>query len=98
MEEQRERWKDPAYVETQARERLMFVYPGDITYLVIDDVGIDDTEDQREISQELVASSTDWRQSLLASYLVAATTSRSQESVEPAERQLIPSPDPGGAP
>ena len=64
----------------------------------IDDVGIDDTEDQREISQELVASSTDWRQSLLASYLVAATTSRSQESIEPAERQLIPSPDPGGAP
>lgn len=98
LEEQRERWKDPAYVETQARERLMFVYPGDITYLVIDDVGIDDTEDQREISQELVASSTDWRQSLLASYLVAATTSRSEERIEPAEPQLIPSPDPGGAP
>ena len=37
LEEQRERWKDPAYVETQARERLLFVYPGDIPYLVIDD-------------------------------------------------------------
>ena len=82
LEEQRERWKDPSFVETQARERLMFVYPGDITYLVIDDLGDDEDDEDIVISQNIVAQQTDWRQALLASYLVAATTSRS-EAVEP---------------
>ena len=31
------RWKDPAYVEQQARERLKFVKVGDRSYTVIDD-------------------------------------------------------------
>lgn len=82
LEEQRDRWSDPSYVETQARERLMFVYPGDITYLVIDDLGDDEDDEDIVISQNIVAQQTDWRQALLASYLVAATTSRS-EAVEP---------------
>lgn len=30
------RWDDPAYVRTQARERLSFVLPGEISYIVID--------------------------------------------------------------
>lgn len=31
------RWEDPEYVKQQARERLMFVQPGDTQYLVVDD-------------------------------------------------------------
>lgn len=31
-----DRWKDPAYVEQQARERLKFVRPGELSYSVID--------------------------------------------------------------
>src|SRR5690349_9989773 len=31
------RWSDPAYIESQARDRLYYVFPGDIAYLVIDD-------------------------------------------------------------
>jgi len=61
LEEQRERWKDPAFVETQARERLLFVYPGDITYLVIDDVGEDADVHDIAVSTTLLAASTDWR-------------------------------------
>lgn len=80
LEEQRERWKDPAFVETQARERLLFVYPGDITYLVIDDVEIVEDEGELEISTGIVEAQTDWRESLLASYLVAATTSRDYQA------------------
>lgn len=30
------RWDDPAYVRAQARERLSFVLPGEISYIVID--------------------------------------------------------------
>jgi cell division protein FtsB len=76
LEEQRNRWSDPAFVETQARERLMFVYPGDITYLVIDDLDDEENLDEGAISTEIVQAASDWRSALLGSYLVAATTSR----------------------
>lgn len=74
--EQRDRWQDPTFVETQARERLMFVYPGDITYLVIDDLGGDVSDDDTVVSTDIVAVQPDWRDALLGSYLVAATTTR----------------------
>ncbi len=32
-----ERWKDPAYVEAQARSRLHFVRPGEVGYVVLTD-------------------------------------------------------------
>ena len=35
LEVQRERWRDPAYIAAQARERLMFVFPGEIGYVAI---------------------------------------------------------------
>lgn len=31
-----EQWKDPAFIEAQARARLTFVYPGETAYQVID--------------------------------------------------------------
>lgn len=74
--EQRDRWQDPAFIETQARERLMFVYPGDITYLVIDDLGDPVIEEDLVVSTEIQAVQPDWRDALLGSFLVAATTSR----------------------
>jgi hypothetical protein len=37
MEAERRRWRDPAYVETQARARLHFVFPGETGYVVLDD-------------------------------------------------------------
>jgi cell division protein FtsB len=96
LEEQRERWSDPAFIETQARERLMFVYPGDITYLVIDDLDDEVDEDDVTISSDIVQSASDWRSSLLASYLVAATTSRVPERApESAPANPIPAPDLG---
>lgn len=30
------RWKDPAFVQAQARERLAFVLPGEVAYRVVD--------------------------------------------------------------
>jgi cell division protein FtsB len=35
LEAEEERWRDPAYVEQQARERLKFVRPGEVSYTVI---------------------------------------------------------------
>ena len=39
LESEKARWDDPAYVRTQARERLGYVMPGEKTYLVLDENG-----------------------------------------------------------
>jgi hypothetical protein len=36
LEGELERWRDPAYVEAQARERFGWVMPGEIGYVVVD--------------------------------------------------------------
>ena len=35
LEQARERWRDPAYVEAQARQRLHYVMPGETAYVVL---------------------------------------------------------------
>jgi hypothetical protein len=37
LERQLERWEDPTYIEAQARERLRWVKPGDIGFIVLGD-------------------------------------------------------------
>ena len=100
LEQQLERWSDRAYVEAQARSRLMFVYPGDITYLVIDDVGEVQGEAPLPVSDTIEVAQTSWMQSLFASYLVAATTDArmgaGDEGAELEESDLLPSPSQGG--
>jgi hypothetical protein len=44
LETQLRLWDDPAYVEAQARERLGYVLPGEIGYVVVDDTGEPETE------------------------------------------------------
>jgi hypothetical protein len=34
---ERNRWNDPTYVRTQARDKLNFVMPGELGYVVLDD-------------------------------------------------------------
>ena len=98
LEDQLARWSDRAFVETQARSRLMFVYPGDITYLVLDDLPDDAVEEEQEVSDQIQVTEADWREALLASYLVAATTDAS----EPDEPDSVPDvgliPGPGSSP
>jgi len=99
LEDQLQRWNDRVFVETQARSRLMFVYPGDITYLVLDDLPEEDGNDDIVISEDIQLTQPDWRESLLASYLVAATTSTMMTVAEkaPQDTSLLPSPSDGGA-
>ncbi len=41
MTEERKRWEDPVYVRAQARDRLYYVMPGAVSYLVMDAQGMD---------------------------------------------------------
>ncbi len=36
MQVERQRWDDPVYVRSQARQRLYYVMPGEVSYLVMD--------------------------------------------------------------
>lgn len=68
------RWQDPAYIEAQARERLYYVYPGEYSYLVIDDTGAQSTSTEVPISDEIQTTKVDWVNSLLASVYMAGLT------------------------
>lgn len=92
MKEERLRWDDEVYVRSQARDRLYFVMPGEVSFLVMDAEGIDvsDTSgsvgamlaEQRRssgFSQEVVASKASWVESILESALRAGLEEPSQE-------------------
>ena len=99
LEDQLARWQDRAFVETQARSRLMFVYPGDIAYLVLDDLPETTAEVNDEVSDQVEVTEANWRQALLASYLVAATTQAEAAVAEPETTQgLLPAPGSGKSP
>jgi len=76
------RWSDPAYIEAQARERLLFVYPGEYSYLV---VGASPTESaepiDEPISADLQSTDVDWLAALLASTYGAGLTNASAEEL-----------------
>lgn len=68
-----DRWQDPAYIEAQARDRLLYVYPGDITYLVVDD-GMTIDESDTAVSTEIQTTRIDWTRALLSSIVTAGLT------------------------
>ena len=68
------RWNDPAYIESQARERLFYVFPGDISYLVIGEGSHATTPDGQPISSTIQTTKVDWVHTLLASIYTAGLT------------------------
>jgi cell division protein FtsB len=74
LNEEVARWSDPAYIQAQARERLYYILPGDISYLVVGDVDTGAGADQLPISDEIQTTQTDWIGGLLASTYTAGLT------------------------
>lgn len=68
------RWSDPAYIEAQAREKLYYIFPGDRTYLVVDDGETIETSDGQPISDSIQSLQVDWLQSLVSSLYTAGLT------------------------
>jgi cell division protein FtsB len=82
-----DRWKDPAYIESQARNRLYYVFPGDISYLVIGEATGPKTADGQPISDKIQTTKVDWMRSLLSSVYTAGLT-----QATPAQLDTVPSP------
>lgn len=55
MKEERKRWEDPAYIRAQARDRLYYVMPGEVSYLVMDADGIDTSDTSGTVGAKMAA-------------------------------------------
>ncbi|MCK6081110.1 septum formation initiator family protein [Microbacterium sp. EYE_5] len=65
---EREQWRDEAYIVAQARERLYYRKPGEVVYLVADDLPADTiTPEDRPVSKDVQETRTDWMTQLLRS-------------------------------
>ena len=63
---ERERWNDPAYITTQARERLYYVKPGEVVYLIDNDLDPSALpREQAPVSATLEEKPSDWMPQLL---------------------------------
>jgi hypothetical protein len=98
MQEERLRWDDEVYIRAQARDRLYFVMPGEVSFLVMDAEGIDisDTSgtvgamlaEQRKssgFSIEVLESETNWVEAILESALRAGLEEPNQEPTSATE-------------
>lgn len=85
MQAERDRWQDPVYIRSQARDRLYYVLPGEVSYLVMDSEGMDfsdtsgtvgallsERRSADEISAEVSAAEDNWVDSLLETFLRSA--------------------------
>jgi cell division protein FtsB len=62
-------WDDPAYVKAQARDRLLYVMPGETSYLIINDVPATPAVAPTKVSTKVQHQSGDWSTTLLRSIL-----------------------------
>lgn len=76
------RWSDPAYIEAQARARLVYVFPGDLTYLVKDDGAAAATTDGAPISTEIQTTQVDWMRTMVSSIFTAGLTDAPADVLE----------------
>jgi len=73
LKTERERWNDRTFVTTQARDRLSYVLPGDINFLVINDLPLPaaGTPGTARVSTEIQDTDVDWLASVFASVMTA---------------------------
>ncbi|CAM5346811.1 FtsB family cell division protein [Leifsonia shinshuensis] len=93
LKEQRARWNDPSYIRAQARDRLYYVMPGEVSYLVIDDRAPAAKADTTPVSSKLQKTKTDWMDSLFGSLMGAGLT-----DATPAQLGGTPAPSPTPTP
>lgn len=73
LKTERERWNDRTYITTQARDRLSYVLPGDVSFLVINDLALPVTgaSSTAPVSTKIQSTDVDWLTSVFASVMTA---------------------------
>ncbi|CAB4888043.1 MAG: hypothetical protein F2808_00520 [Actinobacteria bacterium] len=87
LQKERARWDDPAFIRAQARERLFYVMPGDISFIVINDVPL--TEQVVEKPSSTVQSTqSDWMRGIFNSVMVAGLSDATPAELDAATSRL----------
>ena len=75
LEAERDRWGDRSYIVTQARERLSYHRPGELVYIIDNDLPEADVPDeQAPVSADVEQEHSDWGVTLLRSITTAGQT------------------------
>jgi len=80
------RWDDPAYIEAQARDRLLYVYPGEESYLVMGSENrkaesTPTTDSGTPVSSTVQTPKVDWVQAMLSSVLTSGLTDETTQQL-----------------
>ena len=80
MQVERQRWEDPVYIRSQARDRLYYVMPGEVSYLVMDASGANlsdvsgtlgaslaEKKNTSEFSESILQTKNNWMENVLES-------------------------------
>ncbi|GAD32751.1 septum formation initiator [Microbacterium sp. TS-1] len=71
---EREQWRDPAFIMTQARERLYYVRPGEVVYLIDDDLPASAVpDDPAAVSSDVERTRTDWMSQFVRSVVTSGS-------------------------
>ncbi|MCR2791504.1 septum formation initiator family protein [Microbacterium sp. zg.Y625] len=74
LEATRDRWGDPAYITTQARERLYYHRPGEVVFLVDNDLpALEVPQERAPVSSDVEQTQHDWMALLVRSVVAAGT-------------------------
>jgi cell division protein FtsB len=95
LSRQLERWDDPAFVKAQARQRLKYVMPGEVGYIVLDERPAEEAgaDPSSEAAGEVAGSTRPWFGSLWQSVQQAGEP-ESTAPAAPAEDPGAPKPAP----
>ncbi|OYC95012.1 septum formation initiator [Microbacterium sp. Yaish 1] len=71
---EREQWRDPAFIMTQARDRLYYVRPGEVVYLIDDDLPASAVpDDPAAVSSDVERTRTDWMSQFVRSVVTSGS-------------------------
>ena len=91
LQDERARWDDPAYIRSQARDRLFYVMPGEYSYLVLDDTGATATGSEPPVSSTLQETKVDWAKSLFGSLITAGLSTETPDTLPTTSTNTPPS-------
>jgi cell division protein FtsB len=83
LQAQHDRWKDPAYVKAQARERLHMVMPGETAYIVLGGPPPQPAATS-STQQQAAPANLPWYSALWRTVQVAGTTTKPAATTKPA--------------
>jgi len=82
-----DRWSDPSYIKSQARERLYYVMPGDVSFFIVGGNDNAASQDGLPISSEIQTTKVDWVRALLGTVYSAGLTTATPAQLDSPSQQ-----------